>query len=124
MELKIDVEKYLRIVEEIKKAADELTDEAFTICAGEMEQYAKRNAPWHDRTGNARRTLTGVTALEPLGVKEAAIIGQMPYSPELELCHEGRYSILFPTVTGFAPNLFGYIAGFTGELGAYIDDGN
>lgn len=123
MELKIDTASFLDTVERIKRAVDEMTDEAFEACAQQMESYAKLNAPWQNRTGNARRSLTGVTSLEPLGVKEAAITGGMEYSPSLELEHDGRYSILFPTVTGFAPNVFGYMERLTEELGAFIDEG-
>ena len=121
MEMKIAVSDYLDIVERLKRGVDKLTDEAFTVCAEQMQVYAKQNAPWHDRTGNARRSLTGVTALSPLAVKEAAITGGMAYSPDLELDYDGRYSILMPTAAAFAPNLFGYIEKLTSDLGAYLD---
>lgn len=70
-----------------------------------MEEYAKANAPWQDRTGNARRTLTGFGKWsgEDEGMFRIGVAGQMPYSPKLELGFSGRYSILQPTVEAHIP---------------------
>lgn len=78
--------------------------------ADSMEQYAKQNAPWTDRTGNARRTLAGVNTFGAEGGEDETayyigVCGNMPYSPELELGHRQRYAILRPTVQEFAPGL-------------------
>lgn len=78
--------------------------------ADSMEQYAKQNAPWTDRTGNARRTLAGINTFgEEGGEDETAyyigVCGNMPYSPELEIGHGQRYAILRPTLQEFGPGL-------------------
>lgn len=94
-------------------------------CAGEMEQYAKQNRPWTDRTGNARRTMEGVFGwgkvgadglFEPVGptgchTLVVGVEGNMPYSVNLELSFDGRYSILAPTVHHFAPEIMSAFAG-------------
>ena len=69
-----------------------------------MEQYAKANRPWTDRTGNARRTLEGRFERDVFGrgVYSVAIVGHMPYSVHLELLHGRKYSILYPTVNALA----------------------
>lgn len=78
--------------------------------AGEMEDYAKRNAPWTDRTGNARRTMTGFAGWDEGGNLLVGISGHMPYSPKLELHYGGRYAILVPTVDAYAPTILDAVA--------------
>ena len=73
-------------------------------CASRMEEYAKANRPWHDRTGNARRTLRGVCGFSDAAgnasgnVFTVGVEGNMPYSVYLELGFDGRFSVLVPTV--------------------------
>lgn len=82
----------------LKSRADSAIDGVFSTAAKDLESYAKLNAPWTDRTGNARRTLTGESRCLPFSLKKVSVIGKMHYSPKLELFHGGRYSILFPTI--------------------------
>jgi len=68
-----------------------------THFAGVLEAYAKANAPWHDRTSNARQTLFSVVDVE----KERVILylsHGMEYGVFLELCNAGRYAIILPTL--------------------------
>ncbi len=54
-----------------------------------MINDAKANAPWTDRTGNSRQTMdTEVISLR----------GNTPHFKYLELCHEKRNAILWPTI--------------------------
>ncbi len=78
--------------------------------AGEMEDYAKCNAPWTDRTGNARRTMTGFSQFDKSGNLVVGIAGHMPYSPKLELRYGRRYAILVPTVDAYAPTILDAVA--------------
>ena len=71
--------------------------------AAEMEGSAKLNAPWTDRTGNARRTLAGFVKQTDADTLLIGIAGHMPYSPMLELYYNGRFAILVPTVDMYAP---------------------
>jgi hypothetical protein len=91
-----------------------------------MEGYAKNNAKWEDRTGNARQTIKGGFKWEDNDKCSAYVAGNMEYSPYLELAHakgksgddevgmevapsfeqlelanEGKYAILRPTVRKF-----------------------
>ena len=75
-----------------------------------MVNSAKQNAPWTDRTGNARRTIFGLNAFgnETIGdesVYYIGVCGSMPYSVSLEKGHGGKYAILEPTVRAYAPSL-------------------
>ncbi|MBP2032575.1 hypothetical protein J2Z42_001247 [Clostridium algifaecis] len=95
-----------------------------------MEGYAKKNAPWHNRTGNARRTIKGGSAWQDEHICDAYVGGNMDYSPFLELAKakgmstdnevnmevdadhtslnlnaEGKYSIFRQTVRKFIPEV-------------------
>lgn len=68
------------------------------LLAAEAEAYAKANAPWTDRTSQARQGLTGI-ALE-LGATAVAIVlyHRAAHGKWLELCNQGRYAIILPTL--------------------------
>lgn len=62
-----------------------------------LEREAKSNAPWQDRTTNARNSIQGNSGWEG----SQAIIrlsGNMSYSVYLELAHGKRYAVLIPTI--------------------------
>jgi len=67
------------------------------VASKKMEAYAKTNAQWKDRTGNARQTIKGFS--EVSGTKViVGVSGNMEYSPKLELGYEKKYAILYPTI--------------------------
>lgn len=70
------------------------------LCANgaqKMENYAKENRPWHDRTGDARRRLNG--SWDKVGeVYRVSISHGVSYGVYLEFKNERRYAILKPTV--------------------------
>lgn len=65
--------------------------------AQKMEAYAKEKRPWKDRTGDARRRLSGSWKKVPDGY-EIQIAHGVPYGVWLEFAKERRYAILKPTV--------------------------
>lgn len=72
--------------------------------AKKMEGEAKINAPWTDRTGNARNSIQGDFDWQ----SNKAVItlsGNMDYSVWLELAHEKKYAILKPTIDKNAPDI-------------------
>ncbi len=73
--------------------------------ADSMEADAKRDAPWTDRTGNARRTMTGFVTCEDDSTLVVGVAGHMHYSPDLELRHGRRFAVLVPTVDRYAPTI-------------------
>lgn len=96
-------------------------------CARQAEDYAKRNRPWTDRTGNARRTLEGVFVPGGLsdgdgGIKRGTsgsaathtyslgVVGHMPYSVFLELGYGQNYAILHPTILSLSPEFLRVLA--------------
>ena len=69
-----------------------------------MEAHAKANAPWTDRTGKARQTITG--GGEWHGNKmRCYVAGNMDYSIWLELANEKRYAILHPTLLAMSGDI-------------------
>lgn len=79
----------------------------FALCqrrAPEIENWLKANAPWTDRTGNARQTLW--TAVTGTGSVIVVILSHgMWYGRFLELSNTGRYAIIGPGVDYWAPQL-------------------
>ncbi len=61
-------------------------------------------APWTDRTGDARRNLHSWSAA--LGTTIYFYVAHgVPYGIFLELSHQGRFAVLWPTLRGAAPHI-------------------
>ena len=97
MSIKVDVDgvvKGLGILQEsIKPAVHMLAEQG----AMKMENFAKENRRWTDRTGQARQRLKGSTEEIPNGYRVIIAHG-VDYGIWLELAHEKRFSILPETV--------------------------
>uniref|UniRef100_A0AAU8AZA0 Type I neck protein n=1 Tax=Dulem virus 36 TaxID=3145754 RepID=A0AAU8AZA0_9CAUD len=65
--------------------------------AKKFENYAKLNKPWTNRTGHAQQRLVGYTETNPTNTRIYISHG-VSYGKYLELAHEKRYAILFPTI--------------------------
>lgn len=65
--------------------------------AAKLEAYAKQQAPWTDRTGNARQGLTGLAVQAATGAV-LYLIHQVSYGVHLELAHAGQYAIITKTL--------------------------
>lgn len=74
--------------------------------APEIENYMRANAPWTDRTGNARQAL--YTAVEQVAGQMVTIIlaHGVEYGIYLELSNAGRYAIVNPSLDYFAPRIW------------------
>lgn len=80
-----------------------------------MERYAKNNARWTDRTGNARQRLKGSTRWEEQALI-AAISHNVDYGMWLELCNEKKYAILEEALNSQAQNLLDSYHRFLNQL--------
>jgi hypothetical protein len=74
--------------------------------AQEMEVWARANAPWMDRTGDARALLDAHVdeTVGPIGM--VVIQHGVPYGLWLEIANQGRYAIIAPTIDMWAPIFF------------------
>jgi len=80
--------------------------------ANAMQRFAQQNAPWTDRTGEARKNLRGYAGLGRNGQCWCAAIEHGPaidYGVWLETRWNGRYAIVAPTQEAFAPRMSGYM---------------
>lgn len=67
-------------------------------CAQAIQDDAKQNAPWQDRTSNARKMLQGEVDKLAEDVIAIYLIHGMDYGKWLELCNGGKYKIVMPTL--------------------------
>lgn len=91
---------------EIRERAPEVISEVGFAIAKDLEYTAKKNAPWTDRTGNARRTMEGFEGFESSDLYYITLCGKMHYSPELEMNYGGRYAIILPTMFEREDNIY------------------
>lgn len=74
--------------------------------APEIENWMKQNAPWTDRTGNARQTLYTETSEVVNEMVELILSHGVYYGIFLELCNAGKYAIVGPALDHFAPKIW------------------
>lgn len=73
-----------------------------------MENSAKQNAPWTDRTGNARTGLFGTSEANLARHMVVIYLSHGPvidYGVYLELAHGGRYGVVMRTIESHLPQL-------------------
>ncbi len=76
--------------------------------ADKMQDEAPQNAPWQDRTGNAR---SGLFSDVEMDAAAAIVIIYLShghtifYGKFLELAHGGKYAIIMPTIEANLPEL-------------------
>lgn len=66
--------------------------------AEELEKFMKKNAPWNDRTGNARRGLVAKVEKPKNKYYRIGLKHSVKYGVYLENYMEKRFAILEPTV--------------------------
>lgn len=76
---------------------DDVAAEEFEKAAGEVEAYAKANAIWSDRTGDARAKLRA-WADHYGNVVSVTLSHGVDYGFWLEVIQNGRFAIIRPTI--------------------------
>jgi hypothetical protein len=74
--------------------------------APQIENWMKSNAPWTDRTGNARQTLYTEVRQVVQSMVELILSHGVEYGVYLELNNAGRYAIIDPAIDHWAPILW------------------
>lgn len=70
--------------------------------AEDMENWAKANAPWQDRTGDARERLHAtVEETGPIGT--IVLSHGVDYGLWLEVANQGRFAVIAPAIDYWAP---------------------
>lgn len=85
--------------------------------AQQVEDYAKENAPWEDRTGEAREGLTA-KGEQRLTKYTITLFHTVEYGLWLEVRWSGKYAIIRPTLEVMGPRLMAELA--TAGLGGII----
>jgi hypothetical protein len=86
-------------------------DAVATYFAGVFEAYAKANAPWTDRTGNARQSLYAFTQRLGQDVVALYLAHGVDYGIYLEVANEGRYAVVWPTIQAHLTAIAQMLAG-------------
>ena len=89
------------VVNNIEILDDRLHTATLVICdtvARQMENYAKNNRRWTDRTTNARRGLRGRAYWQDNQNIVTAVMHSVNYGVWLELAHNKKYAILEESV--------------------------
>lgn len=82
---------------EANRRVDAMVATTIEYFSTRAEGYARQNAPWTDRTSNARNSLTATPRHFPFVRHEIIIAGGMPYSIWLEVRWSGRFGIIEDT---------------------------
>lgn len=88
------IEKGLMRLMDKSEAAIRMYSETAAL---KLQNYMRDNAPWTDRTGDARKRLTGTVYKVSNGYQIILSHG-VNYGIWLELAHEKRFAIIQPTI--------------------------
>lgn len=107
-----DLQNKLGKFDERVEAATFATMEMY---APKVQSDARTNAPWTDRTSNARNGLMA-QANNRGTVHEIVLFHSVPYGPWLEVRNSGRFRIIVPTIEKMGPIVMGALTGLAGRL--------
>lgn len=91
-------EEMKRNMDNATKQILEMIEKNMDIARLEMENTAKSQAPWTDRTGNARNSITGSGVEKENETLRIGLAIGVEYGKYLELCNFGKYRIVWPTI--------------------------
>lgn len=115
MSIKFDISDMLNGLTKIENRAERAIQMFAETAAKQMESDAKEQAKWTDRTGAARRGLTGDTSKLSNGVR-VRLSHTVSYGIFLEFAHEKKYAIVGPIVDLSAPFIIEDFEGFLEKL--------
>lgn len=96
-------------MEALPAALDTAINAVMEYEANYVQNDARHNAPWTDRTGNARQGLFARTAHTPTK-KVIVLYHTMPYGVWLELKNDGEYAIIMPTISADGPRVMKHVS--------------
>ena len=99
------------------KTLDRMADDAASF-AGELLDYARQNAPWEDRSGDARAGLDTSVVVENESL-EIYLFHTVEYGQWLEIRWGGKYAIIIPTVETMGTKLLAKMNNTIGEITYY-----
>lgn len=101
----------------VPKTGTMMAEEAQDFAA-ELVEYAQQNAPWQDRTGEARAGLSSEVEIEN-EVLNISLFHTVSYGLWLEIRWGGKYAIIIPTVEQMGARLFDRFTNKLSEIQYY-----
>lgn len=95
--LRFDVTALAKGLESFDSKISKATELYAKTAGDKMVNSAKSDAKWIDRTGNSRQTIDKNIIPMANGI-EIQIRGNTPHFKYLELAHEKRWAVLWPTI--------------------------
>lgn len=89
---------------------DQFLQSVIQLHTPRVESAARRNAKWHDRTGNARSGLRGFSETPNGGPYKIILAHGVPYGIYLETRWSGRLGIINPTIAAEGPEVMHTVA--------------
>ena len=115
------VEALVSSTEEYERRVKRVVLGQFKRAETEATTYAKQNAPWTDRTGNARSGLFAkARVLDQGNTFELVVAHTVHYGIWLEIRFSGKYAIIQPTVDYIGTLLIDRIGSSLGRIGAGV----
>lgn len=104
-DIQLDMTSLLTNVQQFDKRLDRGVAGVMEYWDSRMESHMKTKAPWTDRTGNARNGLRAQAGHNPGVSHWIDLWHSVPYGIWLEVRWAGRYAIVIPTITEYAPKV-------------------
>lgn len=102
---KIEFAELTQGLDGMEKKLDRAIAGIFMFHDSLTEGWMKENAPWTDRTGNARSGLRALAEHIPFKTYALHIWHTMSYGIWLEVRQSGKYAILLPTLQDRGPKI-------------------
>lgn len=94
----------------IEPYINDVVDTVFRYYEAPVENYARVNAPWTDRTSNARNGLVAQSGSDGK-TRFLVLAHRVPYGIWLEVRWNGKFAIIRPTLEKYAPEIMGKLEG-------------
>lgn len=101
----LNMDPLLKGLEVLDRRTDNAVGGVMEYWDSKIEAYMRINAPWTDRTGNARSGLFAKAGHERFKRHWIDLGHRMPYGIWLEIRFAGKYAIVFPSLVLFGPKI-------------------
>lgn len=95
---------------ELRDKMDKAIGRTMEYSATNLQNHMRTNAPWTDRTSNARNGLFG-TYRKDTSRHRIILYHTMPYGIWLEVRHNARFAIIRPTIESQGPGVMNLLRG-------------
>jgi hypothetical protein len=94
----VGLNEMIRAIEDYEQKVLQAVQEVANYIQPVMESYAKQEAPWQDRTSNARQSLHSWVDPVAKDIVDIWLSHGVDYGVYLEQRWQGRWAIVYPTL--------------------------